>query len=515
MRNLLAAILVVCLAAPARGASSTRLGRSVVQIFVSIQQPNYAMPWQSPQSFGATGSGFIVAKRRILTNAHVVSNAGLIEVQKEHDATRYVARVLYIGHDCDLALLTVDDERFFSGTSEAELARVLPGLNDEVLAIGYPVGGNRVSVTRGVVSRIDYSVYSHSGVDAHLVLQVDAAINPGNSGGPVVFRDKVVGVAFQGLTQAENIGYAIPVPVIERFLSDVADGKYNGYPELGLSYMSLRNAALRDELGIPSSEMGVAVQYVDPFGSAWGRLQNRDALLAVDGHAIDHEGAVTLDGTKVEFAELLERKQWGDAVTFKVWRDRKEHTIEVPLTNPRDPFAYRNLYDERPRYLILGGLVFAPLSRDYLRTLESRANSCNGHLLIYYSQYVKVDGLHKNRDELVVLIARLPHPVNTYDAAYQDGLVESMNGRPIRCLADIKAASATPQGGFHLVRFAGRDDTLVMDAVAAAAAEKEIMSRYAIEHYEWLGDIGAGRVEPASANLGGGALDSTGSAGAK
>jgi S1-C subfamily serine protease len=59
---------------------------------------------------------------------------------------------------------------------------------------------------------------------------VDAAINSGNSGGPVLLGDHVVGIAFQCLTSGENIGYIIPVPVINHFLQDLERhaGKYTG-----------------------------------------------------------------------------------------------------------------------------------------------------------------------------------------------------------------------------------------------------------------------------------------------
>jgi hypothetical protein len=71
--------------------------------------------------------------------------------------------------------------------------------------------------------------YSH-GRTSLLAVQIDAAINSGNSGGPVLLKDEVVGIAFQCLTSGENIGYIIPTPVIEHFLTDLSrnSGKYTG-----------------------------------------------------------------------------------------------------------------------------------------------------------------------------------------------------------------------------------------------------------------------------------------------
>src|SRR5262249_4689183 len=149
-------------------------------------------------------------------------NTKFLTVEKEGDPRKYVAQVEHIAHDCDLALLKVDDPGFFKDTKPLPIGG-LPELESTVTTFGYPVGGERLSVTRGVVSRIDFRTYSHSIVDSHLTIQIDAAINPGNSGGPVMQDGYVVGVAFQGYSGdvAQNVGYMIPTPVIQHFLDDI------------------------------------------------------------------------------------------------------------------------------------------------------------------------------------------------------------------------------------------------------------------------------------------------------
>ncbi|NJR43323.1 MAG: serine protease [Akkermansiaceae bacterium] len=143
-------------------------------------------------------------------------------------------------------------------------------MESQVRVIGYPVGGERLSVTRGVVSRIDFQPYSHSRADSHLIIQIDAAINPGNSGGPVVQDGKVVGVAFQGLRQADNTGYIIPTPVVRRFLKDIEDGKYDSYADLGATHFPLHNPAMRKALGLQNDGNGVIITNVIPSGSCDG-----------------------------------------------------------------------------------------------------------------------------------------------------------------------------------------------------------------------------------------------------
>lgn len=79
-----------------------------------------------------------------------------------------------MAHDCDLAVLTVDDPAFFKGVPALELSTDLPRLQEELVVVGYPLGGDQISITQGVTSRIDYGTYSFSTRD-HVVVQVRRA----------------------------------------------------------------------------------------------------------------------------------------------------------------------------------------------------------------------------------------------------------------------------------------------------------------------------------------------------
>ena len=218
-------------------AAAPDVAQSMVRITTAAQQQDYSVPWNPGNIGQGVGAGFVIEGNRIMTNAHVVSNATFITVVKEGDPNPWPARVLHVAHDCDLALLTVEDEAFFEGTKPLQFGGI-PALESTVSAYGYPIGGDRLSVTRGIVSRIDFQPYTHSEVDSHLTIQIDAAINPGNSGGPVMQEGEVVGVAFQGYSGAvaQNVGYMIPTPVVLRFLKDVEDGTYDRYMDIAATY---------------------------------------------------------------------------------------------------------------------------------------------------------------------------------------------------------------------------------------------------------------------------------------
>ncbi len=236
--HLVKPFILLCLVCWCVGAGAAEPEKSVIQIMTAGQQPVWDAPWRSESVRRSSGTGFVISRRRIITNAHVVSWARQILVRRYQDPKPYIAKVSFIAHDCDLAVLSVDDDSFFEGL-EALPIGPLPKVRSTVVTYGYPAGGEQISYTRGVVSRIEVQTYVHIGNRSMLVVQTDAAINPGNSGGPVIQDDQVVGVAFQGAGGLENTGYFIPTRVIQHFLTDIEDGGYHGFPQAGVRLVPL------------------------------------------------------------------------------------------------------------------------------------------------------------------------------------------------------------------------------------------------------------------------------------
>jgi S1-C subfamily serine protease len=286
-----------------------------VRITSTEVEPDYRAPWNSGVVQRGIGAGFVIDGSRILTNAHVVSDSRYLTVEREGDPNKYPATVLFIAHDCDLAMLQVASPNFFKNMTPLRFGGI-PQLESTVSAYGYPLGGERMSVTAGIVSRVDFQLYTHSGVDSHLAVQISAQINPGNSGGPVMQNGKVVGVAFQGYSGdvAQGVAYMIPTPVIRRFLKDVDDGHYDRYVDLGITYSKLQNPAQRRFLGLEDDGRGVLVNTVVAAGTAAKYVKPGDVLVAVDEHPIGADGFVELEGERVEMPEVVERKFKGDTV---------------------------------------------------------------------------------------------------------------------------------------------------------------------------------------------------------
>ena len=129
----------------------------------------------------STGSGFAVQGRRIITNSHCVEYCSQVQVKRRGCDTKYIANLIALGPECDLALLTVDDESFWQDVKPIKFAPRVPSFGADAYVAGYPLGGETLCVTSGVVSRMEVTEYTNAGEEL-LGVQIDAAINDGNSG---------------------------------------------------------------------------------------------------------------------------------------------------------------------------------------------------------------------------------------------------------------------------------------------------------------------------------------------
>lgn len=472
----LTAISLQLLEAQNQPANNSAIYRSVVRIAVDTINPDYQTPWNSGQFGGGIGTGFIVGKNQILTNAHVASNQNRILVTVHGSSKKYPAKVEFIAHDCDLALLSLED---FSDFKEFPVFSFgdTPQLESEVTVIGYPVGGSRLSVTKGIVSRIDFQPYSHSRADSHLIVQIDAAINPGNSGGPVVQNGKVVGVAFQGLRQADNTGYIIPTPVINRFMKDITDGSYDQYAELGISDFPLYNPAMRKALGLANDDKGVLITRVTPTSSADGILKSGDVLISLDGQSVDSAGQVMIDGEKVDLAEIVERKFSGDQVAARVIRDGASLDFDIKLKPLPAARMYAIRYEEKPRYVVFAGLVFQPLDTN----LFAASKFTDVTVRRLYTDYVS-KGIFTEKKDIVILTQIQPDSVTSQMDDFSGLAVEKINGIPVTSLSqahELLYKQENPRE-FHTIELYGANRPLVVPSVEVEAANRRVQANYGI-----------------------------------
>ncbi len=314
-------------------------------------------------------------------------------------------------------------------------------------------------------------MYSHS-FEYLLTAQLDAAINPGNSGGPIFFDDKVVGIAFQGNRRGENLGYMIHSDVIRHFLTDIKDGKVDGFGILGFVYLQLENPDTRRYLKMKPDQTGVLIRSVNPLTQK-DTIQKGDVLLAIDGMTIANNGNIRLsDGQSRNFNTIIQRKQIGEKMNLTLLRDGKIISKLLPIRKSHNKIQ-DHLWDRGPEYYIVGGLVFTTLSHSFLEEW-GKDNPPGEFTRLFGEEHSSLT------DETIVLTMVLGDEVNM---GYQDSalvIVHNVNGKPVKNLRELIRMVETCQSEFITFSVNGHDLPITLDTKKIRDATPRILKRYRV-----------------------------------
>ncbi|KAL2236530.1 UNVERIFIED_CONTAM: Protease Do-like 2, chloroplastic [Sesamum indicum] len=396
---------------PVKGKPKKSLSKSA-EVYCTHTAPDYSLPWQKQRQYTSTGSAFMIGQGKLLTNAHCVEHDTQVKVKRRGDDTKYVAKVTSYAH----------------GSSEL------------------------------------------------LGIQIDAAINPGNSGGPA-FNDQgeCIGVAFQVYRSddVENIGYVIPTTVVSHFLEDYErNGKYTGFPCLGVLLQKLENPALRTCLKVPTNE-GVLVRKVEPTSHATSALKEGDVIVSFDNVRVGCEGMVPFRSTeRIAFRYLISQKFTGGVANIGIIRGGQFMEVQVVL-NPRVHLVPYHIEGGQPSYLIVAGLVFTPLSEPLI---EEECEDSIGLKLLAKARY----SMAKFKGEQIVILSQVL--ANEENIGYEDMSNEQvlkLNGTWIRNIHHLAHLVDSCKDKYLVFEF---DDNflVVLERESALAASTSILKGYGI-----------------------------------
>jgi len=513
---------------------------------------------------GSSGVDEGIGSLRIVTNAHVVRSASTVRARASFGPVVVSCAVEWLSLPLDLALLKIVDEEEFlrgwgvpgnvptlntstltsggisggsvegagenggddnkTGSAPSQnqtiqhltLSTDLPALDENVTCVGFPQGGTQISVTRGVVSRID--------VDSHSVLriQIDAAINSGNSGGPVFDeRGDVVGVASSVLRGAGNIGYIVPGKIVDMFLGMCRDGleadaeqrhsglgtlvegggrdavevgpkHVLGIPNLGFyGTQALESKALRRNLGLKLEDLSAGVRiagmnhhFSSPPDDDENCLRSNDVVLKINGDTVGMDGTVRLSPSRpderINFRSLVTCRRVGSKVTMDLLREKERKLLELTLTTGRYLVPKYDEFDASPLYVVCGGCVFCPLSMPLINEkMSKRKNPMAGFSAYYHQQ-------SQNHDQVLVLSKVLADEVNVGYHGYGNMVLTDVNGQKPSNIQElvqlIVRESKEDSISFHchVVGLEDAEFVICMDMQEVCTAEPRIMSRHMI-----------------------------------
>jgi S1-C subfamily serine protease len=465
---------------------------AVVKIHVTQRRPDFYQPWTKVAPRKTAGTGAIIAGRRILTNEHVVQYASQIFVQANQTTDKIPATVEVASPEMDLAILKVEDDTFFEGRPGLEISEGIPNIRDTVNVYGYPIGGDDQSVTEGIISRIEFAKFNYEA--RGLRIQVDAALNPGNSGGPALVDNKIAGLVFSKIAQADNIGYLIPGEELLSFLRDVEDGTYDGQPTLFDELQVLENSALRSKLGLSDDTTGVMVREPYVIDDESYPLRAWDVITHVGEHSLDNQGDVHIRyDLRLDFRYRIPELVSDGKVPLTIVRDGKEERIEVPVLW-RPKVLLPSLRGEYPSYYIHGPMVFTAATQDFVNNTGMRGriflSATRSPLIERQFDKPRFEG-----EELVAFSNRMfPHRITKGYSTMPFGVVSKVNDVPVQNLRHLATLLRDATGKYLVLTMAGNYETLVFDRTELAAATEQILEDEGIRYQSssdlrefWLG----------------------------
>ena len=420
----------------------------------------------------STGSGAIIEGGFILTNAHVVANQAFLEVQRYGERKRYIAKVFAVSHQADLALLKVEEKTFAVGVTPLTFG-TLPEVEQKIVVYGYPMGGATLSATIGVVSRVEHHTYAHSG-ETFLAVQVDAAVNPGNSGGPALSDGKIVGVVMQVISKSQNIGYLVPVSMVQHFIDDMKDGNYDGFAELGIGTQKLENPAMRRYYGLDGNISGKLIDKIVYNSSMKSILKEGDILTAIDGHNIENDGTIAFRKHEyTDYNHYVDAHQLGEQITLDIIRDKKAMRVEGTLKNKADDvfLVKTTRYDMMPTYFIYGGYVFSPLTRNLIRS----TNRNRLKLSCLASKWQEDE-----KSEVVVLLKVLASDISRGDNNFGMWAIDKVNGEEFKNFKEFYEKMDNMKEPYIVLE--DKDGVkVIIDKKEALKKQPELLKKYNIE----------------------------------
>ncbi len=449
-------------------------GKAIITIEVSSIQYDFRQPW-SKQPRQLMKSGVVIRPGEILTTAQGLDNCIMVRFQRLGESRWWEARVKWLDYYADLAILTAVDDKFFIGLKPAQLSAKAP--DKENLHIVRWKGANlearRVEFNQYVVDESELSPLNY--VQMELESVPDQMANPE----VLVSEGKIAGLT---TSKVEGNARAIPSIFIKNVLAEQQKAQWRGLGYFPFYWQPSQNPALHQFLNLKGEPRGVVVISTSQLKEQTDVLKPLDIILEVDGFEIDMMG----NYKDPDFGRLLleniavRNKFAGDIVAFKIWRDSREQIVKfkLPKVSFSDRLVPQQVFDKEPDYLIVGGLIFQPLTEPYLRSFGPEWRRIVPFRLVY------LDSMDSTPEmpSLVVLSAVLPDYFNIGYHDYRGLIVDTVNNSTIHNLADLSKALKSPIDGYHIIKFQKGDSikSIVIDANEESAAMARILKRYNI-----------------------------------
>ncbi len=458
---------------------------SLVYIESAVQKQSVYQPWKTEELKSKSFYGCAVSEYTILTTAQGVVDANFIKIKCKQSTQFIPVSITFIDINNNLCLLSCEPSSL--------PAPFKPISFSSDFNVGQPVEFywfNRDAKSFKGRAIADDVMIKPSALSFNNQINYVVSNSSRQAGKSQLFCQKNKPIGLATWTNENNECGLIPAPVINLFLEDCLDGVFNGSASLGFASKSLIDPAHRSHLQLPKSTThGVYISEIYSAGTGSKDLKPEDVLLEINNIKIDAYGRyIDSQYGEIGFEYLITNNPINISIPIKVWRNNNiiELHIMTETLNQTDMAIPFHQYNQRPEYMILGGLMFQTLTRPYINVWgEDESSRVSPYLYQYYKKMAF--NPTKDRKEIVILSYVIPAQINLGYHKLRQVVLKSINGMSIRSLDDLpKAISLNKESDFITFEFENDNPVIVLPREQLSQADNEISQRYGINQLSYF-----------------------------
>jgi len=452
---------------------------AVIRVNSTKQKYLPAQPWEKSSPTQRRGLATILQDHKILTTAEMVANSAYIELETPEGDKKMPAKIIAIDYEANLALLepsTKEGKAALKKFDTVEMATPQK-LNSKVKVLQLEDNGQSI-VTDGKIQGVDV-VSSFVSGNYFLTYEIKASMQSATSSYtiPVFSDNKMLGLLTSYNSEDQLIDCIAP-EIISAFLKDAADGKYEGFPSLGLSTSRTTDPNLRAWLKLKPEHGGLYISGIKRNSAASkADLKKGDVLLAIDGYAVNERGYFESKSYgKLHWSHLTRAvKRTGENVELTILRDGKEQKRTVKLERRAEGLIPAHMHDKAPNYLVKGGLIFQELTGSYLEAFGKEWRTRAPLSLL--DVYTHPKDYEKGRNRLVFLSAVIRTPASVSYELLRNTVINKVNDQPVADIKSLMEAFKKPTDGLHKIELDGTPKTIYLDATTSDEVDKILKQR--------------------------------------
>ena len=409
-----------------------KIFNSLVRIQSQGYQYNWLEPFKPLDEAVGVGTGFFVnSEGYILTCAHVIDNSVKIWVSiPSNGLDKYDAEIVSFYPEQDIAVIKILNYKnkidyLKLGNSD----KIEPG--EDVIAIGYPLGQDKLKVTKGIISGREMGL-----------IQTDTPLNPGNSGGPLLNKkNQVLGINSSAYKSedAENVGFAIPINMYSNISKLMLKGKKQlvFQPSIGcVFYNSNEDIIEYYDSGKYCNSGSVIKSIMNNSDLKKKGIEAGDILCSINGNNVDNfsECKVSWNIEKVPISSIIERYKVGETIKMVFWSHKKNKLIEIETTVKSSDKIYqiRQKYPpfENIEWEIFGGIIMVELTLNHIENIP------------FLIDYIKPE---KRNDKKVLITQIYPgSSLSKFSILTPGSILKKINDIDIKTIEDVRKAINNP-----------------------------------------------------------------------